>query len=197
MNADDWDARYAERPLVWGSAPNRFVERELAGLAPGRALDLGSGEGRNAIWLASLGWEVVALDFSPVATARARERAAAAGVTVDVRQADVLTTELDATYDLVLVAYLQLPPGERARLLELACNAVAPGGTFLLVAHDRRNVAEGHGGPKDPDVHWSVGEIVEALVPALVVEHATVEQRPVEGAPRPALDAVVRARRAV
>lgn len=195
MKGTDWDARYAERPLLWGATPNRFVERELASLPPGRALDLASGEGRNAIWLARGGWHVVAVDYSDVATSRARALAAEAGVDLDARCGDVLTADLGTGYDLVLIAYLQLPAGERAQVLRLAATALAPGGTLLLVAHDLRNLEEGHGGPQDPGLLWTATEVVAALGHGFEVEHAGVEVREVEGAERPALDTLVRARR--
>lgn len=194
MRAGDWDARYAERPLVWGAAPNRFVERELADAMPGRALDLACGEGRNALWLAGRGWDVVGVDFSEVAIDRARRRAADEGIALDLRVADVLGLPVAAEFDLVLVAYLQLPPGERATLLEVVRRALVRGGTFLLVAHDLSNHAGGFGGPKDPSVLWTPDEVVAALGPDFEIERAAVEERPVEDAPRPALDTVVRAR---
>jgi SAM-dependent methyltransferase len=196
MTSETWDDRYAERPLVWGLAPNRFVERELGSLPVGRALDLASGEGRNAIWLAGLGWRVVALDFSHVATERARARAAEAGVEIDARCGDVLDAELpEGGFDLVLVAYLQLPPAERAMVLRRVADVLRPGGTFLLVAHDLRNLAEGHGGPSSADVLWTPDEVVTGLGDAFAIERAEVVERDVEGADRPALDTLVRARR--
>lgn len=196
MKSETWDGRYAERPLVWGLAPNRFVERELASLPAGRALDLASGEGRNAIWLAGLGWQVVALDFSHVATERTLALAAKADVEVDARCGDVLDAELpDASFDLVLIAYLQLPPDEKAAVLRRVAGVLRPGGTFLLVAHDLRNLAEGHGGPSSADVLWTPDEVVAGLGDAFAIERAEVVERPVEGADRPALDTLVRARR--
>ena len=79
MDAAGWDARYAGSDLVWGNGPNRFVERELADLPPGRALDIACGEGRNAIWLAHRGWRATGVDFSSVAVERARRLAKVAG----------------------------------------------------------------------------------------------------------------------
>ena len=197
MTSEDWDARYEEVGLVWGPAPNRFVAAEIDGLAPGRALDLACGEGRNAIWLAERGWRVTAIDFSSVAVDRARRLAAERGVEIELLVGDVLDTTLEAgAYDLVLLAYLQLPPYERAAVLRTAAEAVRPGGTFLLVGHALRNHAEGCGGPTNPDLLWTVDEIVGALSTAgLAVERADEVLRDVEGAPRPAIDTLVRARR--
>lgn len=82
MEREDWDRRYRGTELVWTAQPNRFVVQELRGLPPGRPLDLGCGEGRNAVWLAEGGWQVTAADFSPVALDTARRLAQARGVTV-------------------------------------------------------------------------------------------------------------------
>src|SRR6201996_8978966 len=90
MDQTAWDERYAGPELVWGSGPNRFVADELDTLPPGRAIDLGTGEGRNAIWLAERGFTVTAVDFSRVGLARAAGLAAARGVSVGWGHADLL-----------------------------------------------------------------------------------------------------------
>ena len=77
MDSEAWDERYAATELVWSAEPNQFVAAECADLAPGRAVDLAAGEGRNAIWLAGRGWAVTAVDFSSVALERGRRLAAA------------------------------------------------------------------------------------------------------------------------
>jgi SAM-dependent methyltransferase len=196
MKRDDWNARYADSELVWGADPNRFVAAELAGVAPGRALDLACGEGRNAIWLAELGWRVTAIDFSGVAVERGRRTAAERGVDVTFVVDDVLTTPLEnGAFDLVLVAYLQLPPDERAIVLRRSATALAPGGVFLLVGHDLRNHADGHGGPRDPSLLWTAPEVAGTLTGlGLTVERAGDVLRDVEGAPRQAIDTLVLAR---
>jgi SAM-dependent methyltransferase len=197
MNRDAWNARYAETGLSWGLAPNRFVAAETEELPPGRALDHACGEGRNAVWRAERGWQVTGIDFSDVAIERARSLAARRGVDVGLDVADVLTWPLEeAAFDLVLVAYLQLPHAERETVLERALGAVRPGGTFLLVGHDLRNHAEGYGGPTSPAVLWTVAEVEAALAGRdFVVERAEEVLRDVEGAPRPAIDTLVRATR--
>jgi SAM-dependent methyltransferase len=195
MNRDDWNTRYGASDLVWGLAPNRFVAAETESLPPGRALDLACGEGRNAVWLAERGWQVTGIDFSEVAIERARRLAADRGVPAEFVVADVLEAPIDAgAYDLVLLAYLQLPPHERATVLDRAADALRPGGTFLLVGHDLTNLADGHGGPKDPAVLWTADEIVNALVErGLTIERSGVVLRDVDGAERPAIDTLVRA----
>jgi SAM-dependent methyltransferase len=185
VKREDWNARYAEQELVWSAGPNRFLVSEAADLVPGRALDLACGEGRNAIWLAERGWDVTAVDFADVAVEKGRRRNA----DVDFRVADVLEFDPgEGAYDLVIVFYLQLPWAELERVLRRAAAAVAPGGTFLLVGHDLRNLTEGRGGPKDAAVLYRA-EDVPAALPGLEVVRAEPVDR--DGA----VDALVRATR--
>jgi SAM-dependent methyltransferase len=200
MDRAEWDARYAATDLVWSAEPNRFVEAETADLAPGRVLDLAAGEGRNAIWLAENGWRAAAVDFSRVALQKAAHLAVARGVALEVVEDDVTTYEPEpAAYDLVLVAYLQTEPTARHAWLTRAVRALAPGGTLLLVGHDRTNLDGGYGGPQDPTVLTTPDELAVALGahPDLTVEKAERVERTVEtdDGPRVAFDHVVRARR--
>ncbi len=161
MDATAWDARYAESELVWSAGPNQFVARECADLAPGVALDLAAGEGRNAIWLARQGWDVTAVDFSQVALdkgARVAGDTAVAWVC-----ADATTWVPDRRYDLAVLAYLQLAAAPRAAACRVAFDALAPGGTFLLVAHDSTNLTEGTGGPQDPRVLYTADDVLADL----------------------------------
>jgi SAM-dependent methyltransferase len=194
MQRDDWDRRYAGEEMVWSVEPNRFVAAETGGLAPGRALDVACGEGRNAIWLAQQGWEVVATDFSGVALDKGRALAERAGVPVEWVEADVTMWDPPGSFDLIVVSYLQLPAGPLADAFGRLVPALAPGGTLFVIGHDRRNLAEGVGGPQSVDVLLDADEVV-ALLSGLEVERAEVVERSVEGADRPALDTLVRARR--
>lgn len=162
MDAKAWDERYAASELVWSVGPNQFVERELADLPAGRALDLAAGEGRNAIWLARRGWEVTAVDFSQVALDKGRRQA---GDALPVRWvcADATTWDEPAAYDLALIAYLQLPPAERGAAIRAAFHALRPGGTLLVVAHDSTNLTEGAGGPQDPTVLFTAEDVLADL----------------------------------
>jgi SAM-dependent methyltransferase len=195
MERTEWDRRYAAAELLWTASPNRFVVAELTGLAAGRALDLGSGEGRNAVWLAEQGWQVTAVDFSAVALGKARRMAAARGVTVDWVSADLRGYRPQpGAFDLVLLAYLQLRPAELAGVLDGARDALAPGGTVLVVGHDVDNIAEGVGGPQDPEVLYTP-ESVAAGLSGLDIRRADRVRRPVETdtGPREAIDTLVRA----
>ena len=198
MDQGQWDELYASTELVWTAEANRFVVEELAGLAAGRALDLGTGEGRNAIWLAERGWQVTAVDFSAVGLAKAAELAARRGVT-GVRWVEADLREYQpgpAAFDLVLLAYVHLPPDESAALLQRAASALAPDGTLLVVGHDVDNIAHGHGGPQDPRILHRVQDVVAAL-PGLAIQRAEQARRPVltGDGERAAIDSVVRAQR--
>ena len=156
MDAEAWDRRYEGTELLWSAQPNRFLVAEAQALPPGRALDLACGEGRNAVWLAELGWKVTGVDFSPVAIGKAGQLAAARGVAGEFEVADLLAYEpAGQAFDLVIVFYLQVLAAVRNAILRRAAAAVAPGGTFLLVAHGRSNLEEGYGGPRDPDVLYT------------------------------------------
>lgn len=197
MDRNYWNERYRARELVWSAGPNAFVAGETSDLMPGRVLDLGAGEGRNAIWLAERGWHVTAIDFSDAGLEKARCLAASRGVQLDIVVADVTTYEPEpAAYDLVLVAYLQLPEPDLAAVLRHAVGAVAPGGTLLVVAHDHSNLECGYGGPQDPSV-LTTPEKVATLVADLDVVKAERVERAVETPEgrRIAIDHVVRARR--
>jgi SAM-dependent methyltransferase len=193
MDANAWDERYAATGLVWSAGPNQFVEREVADLSPGRALDLACGEGRNARWLADRGWQVTAVDFSPVAIGKARQVSDG----VDWQVGDALTAPLPDSLDLVVIAYLQVPPDERRTAVRRSFDALAPGGTLLVVAHDSTNIAEGTGGPQEPAVLFTAEDVLADLAGCdLEVRRAERVARAVpdpEGGPdRTAWDALVK-----
>ena len=168
MDSREWDERYAATELMWSSTPNQFVAAELEGVPPGRALDLAAGEGRNALWLAERGWEVTAVDFSLVGLDKARRIEAVQpqgrDLHIDWVHADVLSYEPGPVgYDLVLLAYLQLPAEERRTAVRVAFDALVVGGTMLVVAHDSSNFTEGTGGPTDPAVLYTAEEVLGDL----------------------------------
>ncbi len=192
-----WNQRYSGPELVWGAGPNRFVAEELAALPPGRAIDLATGEGRNAIWLAERGWQVTGVDFAAAGLARAARLAAERGVTVDWVHADLLGyVPAAGAYDLVLIAYLHLPHTSLSQVFRTAAKAVAPGGTLLIVGHDRDNITKGHGGPQDPDWLYSPS-LVTAELGGLDIRHAEQALRQVQTpeGEQVAIDTLVRATR--
>ncbi|MEU2389821.1 class I SAM-dependent methyltransferase [Streptomyces sp. NPDC007369] len=133
-----WDSRYRESDRIWSGNPNAALVREVAGLAPGRALDLGCGEGADAVWLARRGWRVTGTDISEVALERAAAHAAEAGVAdrVDLRRHDLTESFPAGEFDLVSACFLHnYGDFPRARVLRTAAAAVAPGGILLVVGH--------------------------------------------------------------
>jgi ubiquinone/menaquinone biosynthesis C-methylase UbiE len=196
---EDWNARYAQKELVWSAEPNRRFAAEVAALSPGRALDLACGEGRNAVWLAEQGWRVTGVDFSDAALAKAAELAASRGVEAEWVVADVLDYQPEQrSFDLVVLLYLQLARDEILHAVRTAAGAVAPGGTLVVLAHDTANVTRGYGGPKDAAVLYTAEDVVPALGD-LVVERAEAVERTVAlpDGEAVAIDAFVRARRPV
>ena len=159
MDRKRWDERYARAESEWSMHPNELVTAELAGLTPGRPLELAAGQGRNSVWLAERGWAVTAVDFSRVGVESGRALAVIRGVP-DGRVSWVvagLSEYVPArdTFDLVLIAYLQVGAELRARVLAASAAALALGGTLLLVGHDLANLTEGTGGPRYPEVLYT------------------------------------------
>jgi SAM-dependent methyltransferase len=153
--AEFWEDRYRSRGQVWSGRPNAALEREVADLHPGTALELGSGEGADAVWLAQRGWSVTAVDISPTALALGRTTAEAAGVADRITwiEADLAAWEPSGGFDLVTATFLHSPVAfPREEVLRRAAAAVAPGGTLLVV---------GHAGPPP----WATEHIAHAHFP--------------------------------
>jgi SAM-dependent methyltransferase len=199
----EWDERYRQAGWVWSTTPNRFVAETLDDRKPGRALDLACGEGRNALWLAEKGWLVTAVDFSTAALEKGRAAAESRGLEVTWVVADLLEYEPErAAYDTVVIAYLHLVADSMSAVLGRAAAALAPGGMLVVVGHDATNPAEGVGGPQDPAVLYTPDAVVAAVTGAraagdvagvapLRVDRAERVFRQLEGAERPAIDALV------
>lgn len=192
----EWNRRYAARELVWGAEPNAFVAEILAARAPaGRALDLGCGEGRNALWLAERGWEATGVDYSSVAIERARKLATGRSATARFLEDDVTTWEPEESrYALVLIVYLQIPEQEMWRVLASAKRAIEPGGSLVMIGHAKRNLTEGVGGPDDEAVLWEPDAIAAELRKlGFTVDRAEHVSREVENEARSAIDAILEA----
>ena len=200
----DWDAFYAEErdgAEVWSGRPNGTLVVEVDGLSPGTALEVGCGEGADAVWLATRGWEVTGLDPAAVALERARRAADRAGVDVTwVHAGLAAAADTLGVFDLVSAQYPVLPKDDGAGLTALL-GAVAPGGTLLFVHHEigpeHAERAAEHG--FDLDAHVLPHDVVAALAddPAWVVDVDEARERP---GPLPeeaehVRDLVVRARR--
>ena len=150
MSSSFWDARYATDDYIFGTAPNRFLESQIAHIQPGmRALSIADGEGRNGVWLAEQGARVHAVDVSPVALEKARKLAAVRGVALDFEQVDILGWNWpEAAYDLVAAIFIQFaPPPERDHVIAGIRRCLKPGGLLILQGYTPKQIEFGTGGP--------------------------------------------------
>jgi SAM-dependent methyltransferase len=198
--AAEWDARYRERDgTMWSGRPNGRLVVEVAALTPGRALDVGCGEGADAIWLGQRGWTVTAIDISEVAICRARDASQPAGASVEWICGDALETRFRArSFDLVSMQYPALPKVAGEAAVRRLLDTVRPGGLLLAVYHDLDDEHREHLVSRGVDPADYVG--AEDLSP-LLGDDFTVELYAVEpridappGSPHIA-DVVLRARR--
>jgi SAM-dependent methyltransferase len=158
-----WDTRYAESDRIWSGNPNVVLVAEVSGLAPGRALDLGCGEGADAVWLAMQGWQVTAVDISGVALERAAGHAAEAGVTIDFQHRDLSVSFPEGSFDLISAQFLHFwGEFDREKILRRAADSVAPGGILLIEGHlDHGPFPHGDG---HHEVHFPTpDEVIAAL----------------------------------
>lgn len=171
LDAAAWDERYRSAPAVWSGRPNPVLVTEAADLHPGTALDVGAGEGADAIWLAARGWHVTALDISTVALERAAGHARAAGDGVTGRtlwqQADVSAWTPQRSYDLVSAHFMHLPAAQRDVLHRQLAAAVAPGGTLLVVGHASSDLETTAPRWRVPGMFFTAAEVAGPLDPAM------------------------------
>jgi 2-polyprenyl-3-methyl-5-hydroxy-6-metoxy-1,4-benzoquinol methylase len=198
--AAEWDARYRQRDgTMWSGRPNGRLVAEVAALTPGRALDVGCGEGADAIWLADRGWSVTAIDVSQVAIERAREASARERASVEWICGDVLQTLFTAgSFDLVSMQYPALPHAAGEAAVRRLLDALGPGGLLLAVYHDLDDEHREHMKARgvDPADYVGADDLARLLGDDFKVELLAVERRidPPPGTPHVA-DVVLRARR--
>ncbi len=193
-----WDERYLSQAQNWSGNPNPVLISEVADLAPGTALDAGSGEGADALWLASRGWSVTGVEFSTTALQRSEAQADRLGLDVTWQHLDLVREPASATYDLVTAFFLHMPATRRAALFTHLAAAVAPGGTLLIVGHDLSDLQTTMPRPALEEMSWTTDEIVGLLGDGWSV--AVAEARPrlasdPEGREVTIHDTVLRARR--
>lgn len=180
FNVAYWDQRYSEAEPVWSGDPNPVLVEEVASLAPGTALEVGCGEGADAIWLAGHGWEVTGVDFSAQALARAAERVPAS-LTERLRweQADIRDWRPDdgLRYDLVAASYLHFFGALRRRVFATLATRVAPGGHLLIVGHHPSDLDTAMPRPPEPDLFYTADALAQDL-PADDWEVCTRAARP-------------------
>ncbi|HEV7167364.1 MAG TPA: methyltransferase domain-containing protein [Micrococcaceae bacterium] len=198
-----YDRRYGSQAAIWSGKPNPQLVTEIGTLSPGAALDVGCGEGADAIWLAGQGWRVTAVDFSAVALQRAAQRAADNGPAISQR-IEWLHRDLSAwsptegAFDLVSAQFLQLPRAQRGPIYSALAQAVAPGGTLLIVGHDLSDQEQSVRRPPDSRLYFTAEELVEGLPDPDDWKILTSTSRPrqaqsADGQPAPVHDVVLRA----
>ncbi len=193
----DWDARYAEEDRIWSGEPNEALVAEVSDLPPGRALDVGCGEGADAVWLARRGWRVRAIDVSSVALGRARMAGSAAGVEVEWQLTGLGEMRPpEGGFDLVSTCYPALPKDDGQGLRALT-GAVAPGGTLLVVHHAEFDLEQARAHGFDPADFLTVEEVAGGLDEQWEVLVHEVRDRHVSGGSgaHHTRDRVLRARR--
>ncbi|MFJ7203148.1 SAM-dependent methyltransferase [Streptomyces sp. NPDC098789] len=200
--AEFWDARYRESERIWSGNANAVLVREIDGVAPGRALDLGSGEGGDAVWLARRGWRVTATDISGVALERGAAHAAEAGVgdRIEWQRHDLAESFPAGEFDLVSASFLHsYGDFPRERILRTAAASVAPGGVLLIVGHAGWATWQEN---THPEVRFPTPEqvVAELELPdgawevLLAEEHERAQDRP-DGRPGTRTDNAVKVRR--
>lgn len=167
-----WDDRYRTAQRIWSGNPNAHLVEQVADLAPGTALDIGCGEGADAVWLASRGWQVAGVDISSVALDRAAEQVAANAPELADRikwqRADVLNSDLaPEQFDLVSAQFLHVPEPARDALHRRLAAAVRPGGTLLIVGHHVSDLHTAIARPRRPDLLFTAEDLAAMLDPEL------------------------------
>jgi SAM-dependent methyltransferase len=200
-NRESYDELYRSASAIWTGRPNHPLVVEATGLPPGTALDAGAGEGGDALWLASRGWRVTAVDFAAIALERGAARAAELGLTerIEWLQQDLDDwTPPERSFDLVTAHYLHGAWTDRARMFRGLAAAVAPGGTLLVVGH-AHGEGWGHGHAHEPGVLFSAEDVAAVLEPGewseVVTETRDRDLGAAERTGNPVPDTVLVARR--
>ncbi|WP_432245210.1 SAM-dependent methyltransferase [Arthrobacter sp. G.S.26] len=191
--AAEWDERYRSRAQVWSGKPNPQLVREAGSLRPGKALDLGAGEGADAIWLAHQGWHVTAVDVSAVALERAQAHAAAAhkkatdeGIAGRIawQQADLAHWQPEGQYELVTSQFLHSQDLAWQVPLRAAAAAVKPGGTLLVVGHHPDKLPPWGGAHTHDGMFYTCEDLARELsldAAEWQIEVLTTRDRPITG----------------
>ena len=196
-----WDERYAASHRIWSGRPNPRLVEHVSAMAPGAAIDVGCGEGADAVWLASRGWEVLGVDVSSVALERAREHAVGAGVAdrTSWRQLDLVAGDrLPSTADLVSVQFLHLPESVFASVYAGLADSVRPGGRLLVTGHHPADASTGLRNERLAHLLFTPEQVTAVLAPdEWQIEVADAPTREVEGESGPVTvtDSVVLATR--
>jgi SAM-dependent methyltransferase len=188
----NWDERYSEPGFAYGSAPNEFLASVVDRIPKGRVLSLAEGEGRNAVYLAALGYEVTGVDGSEVGLRKAMELAAERGVTITAVQADLSGFEIETEqWDGIIACYCHVPSEIRIPLHQAAARGLKTGGVFVLEAFSKEQLAYNTGGPQSLDMLMSLNELKRELSGLEFIHAVQIEREVREGSRHTGLASVV------
>jgi len=187
-----WDERYATPEYVYGTEPNDFLASVARRIPPGRVLSIADGEGRNGVFLATLGYDVTSVDASAVGLAKAVQLAATRDVRLTTQVVDLADYVIEpGAWTGIVSIFVHLPPALRRRVHAEVVRGLAPGGVFILEAYSPDQLRHGTGGPSNPELLPTL-DTLRAELKGLELVHAVALERQVrEGAFHNGLSAVV------
>ena len=178
MSKDFWNSRYSEQEFAYGTKPNEFLKEQLKNLKTGTALFLGEGEGRNAVYAATLGWQVDAVDFSSSAKVKALKLAEKNNAKINYEVFDLNEYGFKENYyDLVVMIFLHLPLELREKVFKDSINSLKRNGILLVEAFNKNQINNSSGGPQSLDLLYSENDVL-GLVNDLRTE--TIETKSIE-----------------
>lgn len=179
MTVTFWDLRFAEEGFAYGEEPNRYLREQLDGLPAGSLLLPAEGEGRNAVWAATRGWDVLAFDTSTVGRDKALATARRKGVEIAYQLRSVAEPmhDLESRFDAVGLVFMHLPAEIRTIAHQGVARCLRPGGTLILEAFSKEQLERGTGGPRDLGLLYEATELEKDFVG---LEILSIEEREVE-----------------
>ena len=188
----DWNERYSEPGFAYGTAPNVFIASEANRIPKGKILSLAEGEGRNAVYLASLGYEVTGVDGSEVGLRKAQELASEHGVTITTIHADLSEFEIESEqWDGVIACYCHVPSTIRIQLHKASVLGLKSGGVFVLEAFSKEQLNYNTGGPQSLDMLMSLDDLKQELAGLKFIHAVQIEREVREGSRHTGLASVV------
>lgn len=162
---NDWNARFGVEEFVYGKEPNAFFKEEIDRLKPGKILLPAEGEGRNAVYAAKKGWEVVCFDWSDEGKKKADKLAEMEGVKINYIVSEISSFDYPSgEFDAVGLVFVHLPEEEREELHKNVIKALKPGGKLVFTAYDKTQLGKSSGGPKQIELLYSLAQIVEDFI---------------------------------
>jgi len=187
-----WDERYSEPGFAYGTAPNEFLVSVADRLPQGKILSLAEGEGRNAVYLASMGYQVTGVDGSEVGLRKAEELAKERGVSITTLHADLSEFEIEPEqWDGIIACYCHVPSAIRIPLHQAAVRGLKPGGVFVLEAFSKEQLGYGTGGPQSLDMLMALDDLKRELAGLEFVHAVQIERTVQEGRGHTGLASVV------